>query len=122
MQLNAIYVAARTKPLVPGDPVHANWHGTWYPGHVLEVRDDDVIVYWAEAQHQLRTYTTTGDITRNSGGVPMDPKLTQIKNGEICSSAKADRHWPAMPLEEIPAISHARCTASTAMYQPRYRL
>ena len=52
----------------------------------------------------------------------MDPKLTQIKNGGICSSAKAERHWPAMPLEEIPAISHARCTASTAMYQPRYRL
>ena len=47
------YLAARTKPLVPGDPVHKNWHGTWYPRHVLEVRDDDVIVYWAEAQHQL---------------------------------------------------------------------
>ena len=43
MQLNAIYVAARTKPLVPGDPVHANWHGTWYPGHVLEVRHGGVM-------------------------------------------------------------------------------
>ena len=81
------YLAAHTKPLVPGDPVHKNWHGTWYPRHVLEVRDDDVIVYWAEAHHQLRTYTTTGDITRNSGGVPMDPKLTQIK------MAKAMKGW-----------------------------
>ena len=89
-------VRANFNDLQTCDPVLANWHGTWYPGHVLEVRDDDVIVYWAEAQHQLRTYTTSGDITRNSGGVPMEPKLTQIKNGEICSSAKAERHWSAM--------------------------
>ena len=71
------YLAARTKPLVPGDPVHANWHGTWYPGHVLEVRDDDVIFYWAE-EHSI-SCTQSSEITRNSGGVPMHPKLTQIK-------------------------------------------
>ena len=36
-------VRANFIDLQAGAPVHANWHGTWYPGHVLEVRDDDVI-------------------------------------------------------------------------------
>ena len=37
-------VRANFIDLQTGDPVHTNWHGTRYPGHVLEVRDDDVIV------------------------------------------------------------------------------
>ena len=63
-------VAARTKPLERGDPVHAIFYGDWHTGYVMGVRTE-FMVYWPE-DGNCSTFTRK-DVTHNFNVDPMDP-------------------------------------------------
>ena len=62
-------VAARTKPLERGDPVHAIFYGNWHTGYVMGVQTQ-FMVYWPE-DRSCSTFTRK-DITRKFDVEPID--------------------------------------------------